>query len=142
VKALDSFERTDRTEGLLVRRSAYETRESSERHSHQTIDSAELGERQALPRPGTCRRIDEMRGAPSPEHLGPSFGFVGHDETGAMDAPPGDRQERPEAEPLLDGVALSGDHEHETRPDADTVEGLGGSLSCSRSAIHSKTNPR
>ena len=57
-----------------------------------------------------------------------------------MDAPPGDRQERPEAEPLLDGVALSGDHEHETRPVADTVEGLGGSLSCSCSAIHSKTN--
>jgi len=41
-----------------------------------------------------------------------------------MDAPPGDRQERPEAEPLLDGVALSGDHEHETRPVVDTVEGL------------------
>jgi hypothetical protein len=34
----------------------------------------ELGEPQALSRPGTCRRIDEMRGAPSPEHLGPSFG--------------------------------------------------------------------
>jgi hypothetical protein len=58
-----------------------------------------------------------------------------------MDAPPGDRQERPEAEPLLDGVALSGDHEHETRPVADTVEGLARRLALMLgSATHSETN--